>query len=275
MWKAEGACEELCGEGYSEVVRLSPPGGPVFSLLLDHRTEDGVPNQIFLGNHAKQVVDWVPPRDDLEAGVVLEGHCGWVRSLASAGGRWLFSAACNQLKQWDMARAVPTAVSTTTLEKGDILALAATKTRIFTAGADGSIRAFDIGKKGELTAAVADTKAHSDRVTGLALSGDLLFSCSYDGSVKAWDANTLEQAVHVSDAHDGERIYCLVVGPDGLLYTGGDDKLVRRWWPEVLLEAATPLFCHNQSVRALAAGTGDIVVSGCKGGEIAVWKVKS
>lgn len=275
LWLSEGDCNDLCGAGYTQVSRLSPSGGPVFSMLLDQRSEDGGANQIFLGNHAKQILDWVPPRGELEAGVVLEGHCGWVRSLTSAGGRWLFSAACNQLKQWDMARAVPTAVSTTTLDKGDILALAATKERVYTAGADGSIHSFNIDKKGDLTVAATVAKAHTDRVTALALTDGLLFSTSYDGTVRAWDATTLEPALSIPEAHQGERVHCMVVGPDGLLYTGGGDKLVRRWWPEVLLEAASPLYCHNQSVRALAAGTKELLVSADKGGEVAVWKVTS
>ena len=31
--------------------------------------------------------------------MLLDDHCGWVRSLAMAGGRWLFSCACNTLRQ--------------------------------------------------------------------------------------------------------------------------------------------------------------------------------
>jgi hypothetical protein len=39
------------------------------------------------------------------------------------------------------------------------------------------------------------------------------------------DAATLELAGEVAAAHDGQRIHCLAVGPDGVLYTGGDDKV--------------------------------------------------
>lgn len=72
--------------------------------------------------------------------VVLDEHCGWVRSLAIAQGRWLFSCACNTLRQWDMSRAVPRCAATISLDKGDILALVARKDRIYAANADGSIR---------------------------------------------------------------------------------------------------------------------------------------
>lgn len=50
-------------------------------------------------------------------------------------------------------------------------------------------------------------------------------------------------------------------------------QLIRRWSPALLEPAAPPLFCHNHPVRALAAGGKQLVVSGDKGGEVAVWKV--
>lgn len=48
---------------------------------------------------------------------------------------------------------------------------------------------------------------------------------------------------------------------------------MRRWDPSLLMPAAQPLLCHNHSVRTLAAGGKELVVSGDKGGELAVWKV--
>lgn len=206
LWTSEGECDSLCGLGYVEEARLSPGGSPIFCMARDS-SPDGQPNAVFLGNHAKQVVAWVPPNAALEENVVLDGHCGWVRSLAASQGRWLFSCACNTLQQWDLSRAIPSLVSTVTLEKGDILCLAASKDFLYAGNADGSIRCWSIGRKA------------------------------------------------------------------GELYTGGDDQLVRRWQSGLLVPAAPPLFCHNHSVRALAAGGRDLLVSGDKGGELAVWKV--
>lgn len=274
LWTSQGNCEELDVCGFKEEARLAPPGGPIFSLALDSREQDGLPNQVFVGNHAKQVAVWVPPAAELDSNVVLDEHCGWVRSLAVAQGRWLFSCACNTLRQWDMSRAVPRCVSTVCLDKGDILALVARKDRIYAANADGSIRAWSIDRKsGDLSEVACHMKAHGERVTAIALRGALLYSVSYDGCLKAWDADNLDIVVDRSSAHGGERVHCLAVGPDGLLYTGGDDKLVRRWDPSLLMPAAQPLLCHNHSVRTLAAGGKELVVSGDKGGELAVWKV--
>jgi hypothetical protein len=41
-----------------------------------------------------------------------------------------------------------------------------------------------------------------------------------------WDAS-LELVTCVRAAHGGGKVHALAVGPDGLIYTGGDDK-VRR-----------------------------------------------
>lgn len=69
----------------------------------------------------------------------MGGHTGWVRSLATSG-KYLFSCGCNHLRQWDTTYSVPKEVSDTQLVRGDILGIAAGGKRVFTAGADGSIR---------------------------------------------------------------------------------------------------------------------------------------
>jgi len=241
-------------------------------MLLDRRSDDGLSDQLFLGMHGRQVVAWLPPKTEIESGLVLDGHCGWVRALACSGGRWLFSAACNQLLGWDMARAVPSPVSQTTLDRGDIQALAATKDFLYTAGADGSINAFAVGRKGDIALQSSRPKAHADRVTGLAVGGGMVFSSSYDGSIKAWDASNLEIVAVAEAAHNGERVRCLALAPNQVLYSGGGDKMVRRWSPALLHETDTALHAHNHSVRSLCTGIHGLLVSGDQGGEVAVWE---
>ena len=53
-------------------------------------------------------------------------------------------------------------------------------------------------------------------------------STSYDGSIKMWDANTMELVGEKNSAHEGQRVNCAAVGPDRMLYTGGDDKVSTR-----------------------------------------------
>lgn len=76
-----------------------------------------------------------------------------------------------------------------------------------------------------MTPAAARDKAHKDRVTAIVWHKNFLYSVSYSGSLKMWDGNSLELVAHVSRAHEGGRIHCAAAGPDGYLYTGGDDKV--------------------------------------------------
>ncbi len=37
------------------------------------------------------------------------------------------------------------------------------------------------------------------------------------------------QVTSVRDAHGGKKVNCLAIGPDGVVYTGGDDKVQPRF----------------------------------------------
>ena len=54
----------------------------------------------------------------------------------------------------------------------------------------------------------------------------MCLAVGYDGALKMWD-NKLQLVSAVKSAHEGARVHCLAIGPDGNLYTGGDDKV--RW----------------------------------------------
>ena len=72
-----------------EVVRIHPDGAPVFSLAQDDWARGEVQHQIFCGKQSRDVVAWDPPANALHDTVVLNGHTGWVRALATQG-RWLY-----------------------------------------------------------------------------------------------------------------------------------------------------------------------------------------
>lgn len=227
--------------------RNEVPGAPVFALVLSEGgsasgsgSRSGSPSgggsdsaagggggaPVWCGLATKDIASWQPGSSGLSEKVRMNGHTGWVRSLATSG-RYLFSCGCNHLRQWDTTFTVPREVASQSLFTGDILAIAATDTRVFTAGADGSVRAWvigrqkDGGKEGELRELASREKAHDGRVTALAVAGSLVFSVSYDGRIKGWDVDSLNLVVKRSAAHDGARIQCAAVGADGLLYTGG------------------------------------------------------
>lgn len=169
-------------------------GAPVFSLVPAAAPAAGAPPPpdgvapVWCGLATKEIASWVPGSAAPSDLIRMNGHTGWVRALATSG-RWLFSSGCNHLRQWDTTYTIPKEVASHALFTGDILALAATKDRVFTAGADGSVRAWAIGskrdgKEGEIRELAGRDKAHDGRVTALAVAGRLLFSVSYDGRIK-------------------------------------------------------------------------------------------
>ena len=96
-------------------------------------------SQVFAGNRERTVMAWEPPKEALEETVLLKGHTGWVRALATCG-QWLFSASCSSIRQWDMSRAVPRHKSDVKVAKGDITTLTTGNYSVYACTADGSIQ---------------------------------------------------------------------------------------------------------------------------------------
>jgi len=228
--------------------RIILSGGPCHSVLVG----DGDDN-VLMGTHAKSILSWAPSKGDLDAeaySVVEQNHCGWVRTLAS-NGRWLFSAACNEIKQFDAARVVPSPVATVRLEKGDILSLVCTKDALYAGTVDGCLYSFCISKNGTLQLKASHTRAHAGRITDMLVYRGLLLTSSYDGSIKSWGLEDLEIVEIASQAHVGERVSCLAVGDNGVLYSGGSDGALRAWDPNLLREIDV-ICTHDQPIRSLS-----------------------
>ncbi|WIA08698.1 hypothetical protein OEZ85_008123 [Tetradesmus obliquus] len=257
-WSLEGGDQDAGTKLLCTKVEVA--GGPVFSLhpgfkpkIKDPNTKQSRP-VVYCGLAAKEIAAWQPDALQFSEQVRMNGHTGWVRSMSSSG-KYLFSCGCNYLRQWDQAYAVPKEVSSTKLFTGDILAIAASDKRVFTAGADGALRCWTIGKgSGELAEAAVREKAHDGRITALVVCGSLLYSAGYDGTIKAWDAASLKLVME-------------------LLYSGGDDGLVRCWDARLMTPVGEPLAVHGAAVKALAVGDSEVLVSGDASGEVAVWCV--
>lgn len=66
-----------------------------------------------------------------------------------------------------MSRSVPRKFGELAIYTGDVQGLAAGGGRLYSCGADGSIRAWRIGKKGDLAPIAARDKAHKERVSAI------------------------------------------------------------------------------------------------------------
>ncbi|KAL6761674.1 WD40-repeat-containing domain protein [Haematococcus lacustris] len=312
---SEGTCEAnedlepLTAKHQVQATRLAAPGGPVFSLARQPASpeHDQVQGELlYCGTAAHQLLAWpvtIASSDTASASstqlrVMAAGYPGCVQALA-ASGPWLFSVANHCLLLHDTRRGLPSLTHTQEVMKGNILALAAApnSSAVFVGTAAGGIHGFSVTKTGSLKPLAQVSSAHSAAVTGLAVYGSRLYSVGLDGALQAWSTDDLTLAAQVHDAHLGASMHCITLGPDGLLYTGGDDKLVRRWHPLSaaaefldLLEpkavisparqrasllplqpAGAPLASHCAGVRALATGSRECLVSGDAQGDLCIW----
>lgn len=282
------SAQPSCATQSVEISRISP-GGTIFSLcqLNDRSSLDtvGTPGSIikekrlqpiFCGTSNKDVVTWAPTENGVSDKVHLKEHTGWVRALSTSG-KWLFSCGCNYLRVWDTTWPVPREVDQAKLFTGDILDVASTSNtreqRVFACTAKGSLHSWVVDKVGKLGQAAVREKAHADRITAIVHHKNFLFSASYDGYIRAWNAETLELVMEMPAAHAGSRVLCLAIGPDGLLYSGGEDKLIRRWSTAELQPVAEPVYGHQHPIKVLAAGGKELVLSADAGGEVCVWYV--
>ena len=62
-------------------------------------------------------------------------------------------------------------------------------------------------------------------ISSLAHHNDFLYSGSWDKTVKVWRISDLK-CIETIDAHD-DAVNAVIVGPDGLLFTGSDDYTVK------------------------------------------------
>lgn len=98
--------------------------------------------------------------------------------------RSLPSCGCNCLRQWDTTYRTPKESQAVRLFTGDILAIEASDGRVFTAGADGSLRSWVIPRSGGLEEGPARERAHEGRVAACVAEGGRVYTVSYDGSIK-------------------------------------------------------------------------------------------
>jgi tricorn protease-like protein len=142
--------------------------------------------------------------------------------------------------------------------------------RIVSAGADGTVRLWDVSSGKQLRL----FKGHEGAVCGIAVApnGKYLASAGDDGVVRLWDMATGEELRQLM-GHDGP-VNSVAFTPDGRrVVSGGDDARVRLWD----FETGHQLRCwrgHWKRVTGVAVTPdGKSVVSGSWDFSVRVWRL--
>jgi WD40 repeat protein len=98
------------------------------------------------------------------------------------------------------------------------------------AGADGTVRLWDVGTRRALDQPL---EGHNGVAYGVAFSpdGKTLASAGADGTARLWDVGTRSALGQPLEGHDGD-VTSVAFSPDGkTLASAGDDGTVRLWDP--------------------------------------------
>ncbi|CAG8460281.1 12937_t:CDS:10 [Ambispora leptoticha] len=105
------------------------------------------------------------------------------------------------------------------------LAVHAESERFFSAGSDGTIKAWDW--KSDTPNCIRTLTQHSGKIYGLVINNNRLYSASSDKTVKVWDPVTLENLATFTGHTDG--VNNLIAMKNGKLATAGSDNSVKIW----------------------------------------------
>ncbi|KAJ8374174.1 hypothetical protein SKAU_G00047540 [Synaphobranchus kaupii] len=149
-------------------------------------------------------------------------------------GSFLYAAAGNAVRMWDLRRFVSTGKLTG--HQGTITCLTVDQTRsgqdlVLTGSKDRYIRMFEVsgGTQGTVSPMHTLDPAHADGVECLQVQGDRLFSGARDGGIRKWDLSRKHPREHVTSAHS-DWVSALGVVPDSpTLLSGGRDGVLKLW----------------------------------------------
>ncbi|MFN5139454.1 MAG: WD40 repeat domain-containing protein, partial [Pseudanabaena sp.] len=143
------------------------------------------------------------------------------------------------------------------------LALSSNGRILYSAGADFTIKVWDLGKDQTQHKQIGAIRGHSHIVTSIALSanGRILVSGSRDKTIKLWDARSGKELLTLT-GHIG-YVNSVAITPDGkTLVTGSQDTTIKHWDIRTGTEIRT-LRGHTSLVDSVALSPDGKAIASC------------
>ncbi|XP_066523506.1 kinesin-like protein KIF21A isoform X2 [Hoplias malabaricus] len=192
-------------------------------------------------------------------------------------GTFLYAAAGNSVRMWDLRRFVSTGKLTGHL--GPVMCLAVdhlgnTQDVVITGSKDHNMKMFDVmeGAQGSITSTHNFEPGHQDGMEALCLQGDSLYSAARDHCIKKWDLSSKQLQQQVDRAHsDWLSALALVPGSRVLLSTcrGGLLKL----WHSDTLRLMGELRGHDSAINSISTNSTHLFTAS-EDRTVRIWQVK-
>ncbi|XP_055009543.1 kinesin-like protein KIF21A isoform X2 [Boleophthalmus pectinirostris] len=224
------------------------------------------------------------------SGQVSSGDsCASVRSLSippgesqinqislNPAGNFLYAAAANAVRMWDLRKFASTGKLTGHL--GPVMCLTVDKLGngqdiVLTGSKDHHIKMFEVaeGAQGSLTSGHTFEPSHQDSVEALTVSGDVFYSSSRDHSIHKWDISRKRLLQSASGPSDWAGALGLVPGAPVLL-SGCRGGLLRLWHADSLAPLGE-LQGHDSPINGLATNSSQLFTAS-DDRTVRIWEAK-
>ncbi|XP_031438315.1 kinesin-like protein KIF21A isoform X2 [Clupea harengus] len=220
----------------------------------------------------------VTPGDSCNRGVVIPPGENQINQIAlNPTGSFLYAAAGNSVRMWDLRRFVSTGKLTG--HHGPVMCLTVDQTGngqdvVITGSKDHNIRMFDVleGSQGSVPPSHSFDPVHLDGIESLAMQGDVLYSGSRDHSIKRWDLSHKHLLKQVPAAHsDWPSALALLPGSSSLVSVCRAGLL--KFWNSETLAPLGELRGHNMPINDISVNTGHIFTAS-EDRTVKIWQVK-
>ncbi|CAL1568959.1 unnamed protein product [Knipowitschia caucasica] len=191
-------------------------------------------------------------------------------------GTFLYAAAANAVRMWDLRKFASTGKLTGHL--GPVMCLTVERLGngqdvVLTGSKDHHIKMFEVaeGAQGSITPGHTFDPSHQDSVEALTVSGDVFYSSSRDHSIHKWDMSRKRLLQSVSGPSDWAGALGLVPGTSVLL-SGCRGGLLRLWHAHSLAPLGE-LQGHDSPINGLATNSSQVFTAS-DDRTVRIWEAK-
>ncbi|XP_036375765.1 kinesin-like protein KIF21A isoform X2 [Megalops cyprinoides] len=177
-------------------------------------------------------------------------------------GSFLYAAAGNSVRMWDLKRFVSTGKLTGHL--GPVMCLTVDQTGngqdlVITGSKDHYIKTFEVteGTQGSVSPTHSFEPPHQDGIECLTVQGDGLFSGSRDNGIRKWDLSRKVLLQHVANAHH-DWVCALGVVPESPAVLSGCKGGMLKLWHSDTLAPLGELRGHDCPVNGVSANSSHV-----------------